>query len=56
MFERSECPECGCHDTERVFVDWWTDEVQETRICNECPTQYTINYGNPRVETDEVPV
>jgi hypothetical protein len=55
MFERAKCPECAGWDTERVFVDWWKDEVRETRICNDCPCQYTISYGVPRVEIDEVP-
>jgi len=55
MFERNECPECGGWDTERVHVEWMSDRVEETRICNDCPAQYTISYGDPLVETDEVP-
>jgi Zn-dependent oligopeptidase len=48
MGERpKECPECDSHDTERVHVEWWTDEVQVTRICNDCPTQYDVMYGDP---------
>lgn len=49
MFERKECPECGEWNSERVFVDWTAGGVEETRVCNDCPTQYTINYGDPVV-------
>jgi len=54
MFTRLECPGCGSHDTERVHVEWLTQAVEETRICNECPTQYTIHYAEPLVEIEEV--
>jgi Zn-dependent oligopeptidase len=43
----SECPECGSWETERVNVEWWSDQVQVTRICNDCPTQYDVMYGDP---------
>jgi protein-arginine kinase activator protein McsA len=55
MFERKQCPECGDWNTERVHVEWLSDVVEEVRICEDCPTQYTISYGNPYVEADEVP-
>jgi len=42
-----ECPECGSLKTERVHTDFWPDEIQVTRICKECPTQYDVMYGDP---------
>jgi len=41
MRYRIECPECESHDTKRVHVEWMTEGVEETRICTDCPTQYT---------------
>lgn len=54
MFQRQECPECGDWNTERVHVEWGSDMVEETRICEDCPTQYTISYSDPIKRTDEV--
>lgn len=48
---RRECPDCGSHDTERVHTEWLTAAVEETRICNDCPTQYTLSFGRPVVES-----
>lgn len=45
-----ECPECGSWDTERVHTEWMGQMVEEVRICHECPTKFTVNYGNPFVE------
>jgi hypothetical protein len=45
MRYRIECPECAAHDTERVHVEWLIDGVEETRICNECPAQFTNKFG-----------
>jgi len=56
MLNRKECPECAGWNTERVHVEWWSDSVRETRICDDRPTEYTIDYGDPQildVRTDE---
>ena len=42
-----ECPECESWETERVHTEFWEDEIQVTRICNACPTQYDVMYGDP---------
>lgn len=47
MVRRDECPNCGRLKTEKVDVTWYADDVEETRICNECPTQYTLSFGQP---------
>ena len=39
MMERQQCPECDSYDTERVHVEWFTDMLEEIRICNNCPAQ-----------------
>jgi len=52
-----ECPECGSYDTNRVHTEFWADEVQATRVCQDCPTQYDVMYGDPYkrgVRTEEV--
>lgn len=38
---RGQCPDCETHDTDRVYTEWSTDTVEETRVCNSCQTQYT---------------
>lgn len=49
-----ECPECGTHDTKKVHVEWMTDMLEEVRICNECPAQFTNKYDLFDQETDSV--
>lgn len=55
MFLRRECPECGAHDTEQVHVEWYEDYVEEVRICNECPVEYSVEFAEPIVKSREVP-
>lgn len=52
MSGRSDCSECGSFDTERVHVEWYTDMIEEVRICNECPTQFTNKFSLFEKETD----
>lgn len=49
---RSKCPECGSLNTERVHVEWFAHTVEEVRICNECPTQYTNEFGDAMKRVD----
>jgi len=52
-----ECPECSSYNTERVNTEFWTDEIQVTRVCRDCPTQFDVMYGDPYkrgVRTEEV--
>lgn len=49
-----DCTECGSFDTERVHVEWYSDMIEEVRICNECPTQFTNKFSLFEKETDEV--
>jgi protein-arginine kinase activator protein McsA len=55
MMTRGECPECGSRDTERVHTEWMSDMVEEVRVCNDCPTQYTNQYDLFDQRKDEVP-
>ena len=54
MTVRSDCSECGSFDTKRVHTEWFSDMVEEVRICNECPTQFTNCYSLFEKRTDEV--
>jgi len=54
MKDRSQCPDCGGYDTERVHTEWMTDMLEEVRICNDCPTQYTNSFDLFDKRTDEV--
>lgn len=49
---RSECPECGSIDTDRVHIEWFTDGVEEVRICNSCPAQYANEFYHPHKRVD----
>jgi len=49
-----ECPECEGTVTERVHTERYTHMIEEVYICNECPTQYTIEYDNPVKQVDMV--
>lgn len=49
IFDRERCPECDGKDTEAVHTAWMRDAVEQTRICNDCPTQYTVSMGDPVV-------
>lgn len=50
---RRHCTECGSFDTERVHVEWFTDGVEEIRICHECPAQFTNKYHLFEQTTDD---
>lgn len=54
MPKRKECSECGSFDTERVHAEWFTGGIEEVRICNDCPAQFTNYYDLFDKSTDEV--
>lgn len=39
-----QCPECGSFDTERVYQEDFTDMIEQVRICNDCPVQFTNQF------------
>jgi len=54
MHSHTNCPECDSHETEVVHVEWYADYVERVRVCNDCPTQFVVNYGMPEiVEVDQ---
>jgi len=55
MTNVKECPNCESTDTERVHVEWYTQEIEEVRMCVECRTQYTINYADPVIIQEHTP-
>jgi len=44
-----ECPNCGSHSTNKEMMKEYGGEIQVVRTCEDCPTQYTLGYGNPVV-------
>lgn len=54
MSEHKRCPNCDSLDVEVVHTEWYHDYVERIKICNECPTEFTVNYGNPFVDGYEV--
>lgn len=50
MTDPSKCPECKAFHTKRVYSDFETHQVIEVRVCNDCPTEYQVTYGQPLVE------
>jgi hypothetical protein len=56
MTDRRQCPECDSFNTERVQIGWRTDLVEEIRICNECPTQFTNSFDLFQQSVDDVPM
>jgi len=54
MNDHHRCPECKGYETERVHVEWFKDMVEETRICNSCPIQFTNRYSLFEQKNDEV--
>jgi len=49
MNNHKHCPECDSINTEVVHTEWFSDMVERVRICNECPTEWTVSYGNPHI-------
>ena len=41
------CPNCESIDTELQWTDNETDAVVHVRTCNDCPTEYTVEFGDP---------
>jgi RNA polymerase subunit RPABC4/transcription elongation factor Spt4 len=55
MMDKKECPNCGYLETERVHTEWYSDLVEETRICSDCDTQFTNSYDLFEQAVDDVP-
>jgi len=53
MNEHNRCPECDSLNTETVHREWFRDSVELTRICNACPTEWVVEYGDPIVKDVE---
>lgn len=51
---RKECPSCGDVNSRRVHVDWYRDMVEEIRVCESCPTQFSIWFEYSAVDVEEV--
>lgn len=48
--DAGRCPECGSLDTQREFVEWYTDGAEVVHTCP-CGTQYVAHYRLFDVET-----
>ena len=49
-----QCPECDSYDTDVVHNEFYQDMVGRVRICNDCPTQWTVTYALPEVTKVDV--
>lgn len=49
MRDHQHCPECNSIEIERVFHDEQMDVIRDTYICNECPTEFIVEWGRPEV-------
>lgn len=51
MREVLACPNCDSVDTEHAHTAVYPDEgmVHTVRVCNDCPTEYNVEYGSPLV-------
>jgi uncharacterized protein YbaR (Trm112 family) len=52
---RLRCPECDGFETELVHTSRHHDTIEETFICNDCPTQFVNKYNLFDQEIQEVP-
>ena len=50
MSDHQSCPECGSYDTTVQHTDFHMDMVERVRNCNDCPTEWTVSYGDPIVK------
>lgn len=49
MREPDRCPNCESYNTETVHTSHHGHTVEHVTVCHECPTQWTIEYGEPVV-------
>jgi protein-arginine kinase activator protein McsA len=54
MSEHRGCPNCESLTVEVVHTEWYTDAVERVKICEDCPAQWTVVYGNPFVKDVEI--
>ncbi|WP_158228642.1 hypothetical protein [Halorubrum sp. C191] len=50
------CPECDSMATEIVATQRHRNTIVETYVCEECPTTFRAEYGDPIVEVVETEV
>lgn len=44
------CPECDSRDTECLHGTRLLEEYEEVWVCNDCPTEWVVSFGNPVIE------
>jgi hypothetical protein len=49
MTEHKRCPECESYNSEKVWTDERDMEFVVTRICNDCPTEWTVAFVEPLI-------
>jgi len=55
MRSYKQCTECRATNTDRVFIDTHTDQIEEVRVCDECGAQYSNVFYLEVQRTDDVP-
>lgn len=49
MSDHQTCPECGSIDSRHVHTEITTDTVERVHVCEDCPAEWTVEYGDPLV-------
>lgn len=49
MLNPNQCPECGSLATKMQMRERYSDVIIEVRTCDNCPTEYEVNFGDPHI-------
>lgn len=51
MVDRKHCPCCGSYNTKQIEVQSdYIDVIEEIRGCDECLSEYVVEFGDPRIK------
>ena len=48
-----KCPNCDSEDVERVDLEEVSSGFEEVWICNDCPHQWIVEYGDPVIVNEQ---
>jgi transcriptional regulator NrdR family protein len=54
--DRTKCPYCANYDTHQIHKKWFSDAIDEVRVCNNCLTKFVNRFDlseKSDMETDE---
>jgi transposase-like protein len=53
---RIQCPRCGRYNTQEVSTEWFSNTIDEFRVCIDCEIEFVNKYNlltKSIMETDE---